>query len=226
MNIEAILYLDTTSSQLMLGVSVAGEMRYQQTASSDSQRYHSAMLTSMIETALKEAKLTMNELTAVAVNVGPGSFTGIRTGLVTVRTLGQFLPIHLYAFNTFELLAAGAVAQPVAIYLDARRGRAYHACLHYDAAKAGFDILQPPILKTLAVPEPVPTNAMVIAPQSLHSYFEAGGSHSIQSSDGQCAPSQMLRLIQDNSDAHRVNWQDVLPLYLEEPNITLPKIKA
>ena len=131
-----ILYLDTAGAELMVGVSSAGAMLFRHREASGSQRYHSALLIPTIEKALKRVGISVQDLDAVCVNIGPGSFTGIRTGIASVRTLAQFLPKlseTIYAFNAFEILRGGLMEtgggnQPaISIYIDALRDRAYHA---------------------------------------------------------------------------------------------------
>ncbi|MFH0733211.1 MAG: tRNA (adenosine(37)-N6)-threonylcarbamoyltransferase complex dimerization subunit type 1 TsaB [bacterium] len=56
---------------------------------------HSEKLINMVDTVLKDAKTELNELEAIAVSIGPGSFTGLRIGLSAAKgmALGNNLPI-------------------------------------------------------------------------------------------------------------------------------------
>lgn len=215
---SVILYLDTTGSRLMLGLSREGRMLGDVALPCETHRYHSAMLVPAIEDLLWQAKLAVSDLTALAVNIGPGSFTGIRTGLVTVRIMAQFLQIPVHCFNAFDLLASEDGAE-TAVYLDALRGRAYHAVIRL--TEAGPVYGQEPVLKTLESPPPVlAAGVRRRASQTLLPLFE-GGVELIP--DGASTPSRMLALITRYGDVWLRSWREVAPLYLQEPSITLRK---
>lgn len=89
---------------------------------------HSQTLLPMIEAMLAMAELPVQEVDAIAVAAGPGSFTGLRIGASTAKGLGQALNIPLIAVPTLEGLAynlAGADAL-VCSLMDARRNQAYY----------------------------------------------------------------------------------------------------
>jgi tRNA threonylcarbamoyladenosine biosynthesis protein TsaB len=95
-------------------------------------RRHGELLAPSITAALDEAWVSREDLTAVAVGVGPGPFTGLRVGLVTARTLGAVLDIPVYGVCTLDVLAiaavdAGAVREPFLVATDARRKEVYYA---------------------------------------------------------------------------------------------------
>jgi tRNA threonylcarbamoyladenosine biosynthesis protein TsaB len=72
-----------------------------------------------VEELLEEAGLTAGDVDAIAVGTGPGSYTGLRMGLVTARTLSVSLGIPVAGVSTLDALAAGAPgAVPV---LDGKR---------------------------------------------------------------------------------------------------------
>lgn len=91
-------------------------------------RRHGELLAPGIRRVLAAAGRDLAELTAVAVGVGPGPFTGLRVGLVTARVLGDALGIEVHGVCTLDVLAA-AVAHdgPFAVATDARRREVYWA---------------------------------------------------------------------------------------------------
>lgn len=97
-------------------------------------REHSRRLFPEIEQALADAGRQRHEIEAVAVTIGPGSFTGLRIGLSAAKGLCCALDRPLLAVSTLEVLAARVpfCRLPVCATLDARRGEVYAA--GYDTA--------------------------------------------------------------------------------------------
>ena len=92
---------------------------------------HAEHLMAVIDAALGEAGATLADLDAVAVSVGPGSFTGVRVGVAAARGLALALKIPAVGVTTLEALAAEArQANPgraVVARIEAGRGQAYVA---------------------------------------------------------------------------------------------------
>ena len=86
-------------------------------------RQHLVQIFPALDLLCRQCGLKVGELTAVAVTAGPGSFTGVRTGLLVAKTLGQAGKIPLYPVDTLEALAANVVeSDSVVAGLDARKG--------------------------------------------------------------------------------------------------------
>ena len=97
---------------------------------------HAEQLAPLIERVMGDVGIGRLDLTAVAVGVGPGPFTGLRVGLVTARTLAWALRIPVHGVCTLDVLAleavdTGAVSSSFLVTTDARRKEVYLAA--YDS---------------------------------------------------------------------------------------------
>ena len=93
-------------------------------------------LTSSIEFLLKTSGIERNDLDAVAISKGPGSYTGLRIGTSTAKGICYALDLKLIAVNTLEAMAHGLLAMRtnndlVCPMIDARRMEVY--CLVMEA---------------------------------------------------------------------------------------------
>jgi tRNA threonylcarbamoyladenosine biosynthesis protein TsaB len=121
-------------------VSVAvhdGERVVAQASAADGRR-HGELLMPMIAQVLAEAGASRADLTAVAVGVGPGPYTGLRVGVVTARVLGAVLGIPVHGVCSLDVIAADAPrGREFLVATDARRKEVYWA--RYDAAGARLE---------------------------------------------------------------------------------------
>ncbi|MFY9931167.1 MAG: tRNA (adenosine(37)-N6)-threonylcarbamoyltransferase complex dimerization subunit type 1 TsaB [Streptosporangiaceae bacterium] len=92
-------------------------------------RRHGELLTPMIAKVLADAGASRADLTAVAVGVGPGPYTGLRVGVVTARVLAAVLGIPVYGVCTLDVIAAEVPASGTdfLVATDARRKEVYWA---------------------------------------------------------------------------------------------------
>src|SRR5947199_6371402 len=95
---------------------------------------HSERLMAAIDRLLSDAGWTPRDLEGLAVTVGPGSFTGLRVGLSTVKGLALALAIPVAAVPTLDAMAAMLpyAALPVCPVLDARQREVYASLYPWD----------------------------------------------------------------------------------------------
>ena len=108
--------------------------------SSEQPMKHGEHLAPLIARALEDAGIVRQDLTAIAVGVGPGPFTGLRVGIVTARTLGFVLDIPVYGVCSLDAVALEAVGTGSAggsflVATDARRKEVYLASYDADGAR-------------------------------------------------------------------------------------------
>jgi tRNA threonylcarbamoyladenosine biosynthesis protein TsaB len=98
---------------------------------------HAEKLHVFIEDVIKEAGITVKDLNAVAVSMGPGSYTGLRIGVSSAKGLCYALGIPLIAIDTMELLARKVKIDNGIIIpmIDARRMEVYTAIFDGDYSK-------------------------------------------------------------------------------------------
>lgn len=88
---------------------------------------HSERLMATVDRLLRDAAWELRDLEGLALAIGPGSFTGLRIGVSTVKGLALALGIPVAAVPTLDALAARLpfAAYPVCPALDARKGEVY-----------------------------------------------------------------------------------------------------
>lgn len=105
-------------------------------------RGHAEHLPYAIQNVLDDAKLSFENITHIAVTIGPGSFAGIRVGIAYCRTLALALDIPATGVSSLNAICFGvsqALNKDTLALLDARRGEVYLSAL--DAS--GATILEP-----------------------------------------------------------------------------------
>ncbi len=95
---------------------------------------HAQTLVPELDRLLKELGRTAESITAVAVSIGPGSFTGLRVGLTFAKTLAWLNHAPLLAVDTLQAVAQQAdMTQPIVTAVcDAQRGELFAASYQQD----------------------------------------------------------------------------------------------
>lgn len=127
-----ILQIETSTAICSVALSEDGKTIAQ--LDLDEPNVHASKLTVMIEQILLEAGRSLKEVCAIAVSMGPGSYTGLRIGVSTAKGLCYGLDIPLIAINTLTALYEGYKQQYGVLegqayipMLDARRMEVYSA---------------------------------------------------------------------------------------------------
>ncbi|HEX2627624.1 MAG TPA: tRNA (adenosine(37)-N6)-threonylcarbamoyltransferase complex dimerization subunit type 1 TsaB [Chitinophagaceae bacterium] len=101
-----------------------------QSASNDQQKDHALWLHQCVADLLQSNGFTGNDLGAVAVTIGPGSYTGLRVGLSAAKGLAYALKIPLIGVSTLQMIAQAnhnEIVELVCPMIDARRMEVFTA---------------------------------------------------------------------------------------------------
>jgi tRNA threonylcarbamoyladenosine biosynthesis protein TsaB len=95
---------------------------------------HSEIILPLVDSVLKRAGIGLPDIAGIAVSVGPGSFTGIRIGLSTVKGLAYGTEVPAFGISTLQAIAARVThfEGVVCSLLDARKNDAYSALFRKD----------------------------------------------------------------------------------------------
>jgi tRNA threonylcarbamoyladenosine biosynthesis protein TsaB len=150
---DLILAVETATRAVSVALLRGGVLLAEET--SDDERQPSERLLPAIDALLRGAGVGLEEVTAFAVSVGPGSFTGLRVGLATVKGLAFSSGRRVAPVGTLEALAlpARGADRPVVALLDARRGELYAAAFAADGSALLPDAVLTPAALAARLPE-------------------------------------------------------------------------
>lgn len=221
-----ILLIETATNICSVGLAKNGQLITHKKA--EKEMSHASQLTITIQTLMADSQVKMSDLEAVAVSIGPGSYTGLRIGLSTAKGICYALNIPLISVDTLQSLAwKTQQLHPEATYfipmIDARRMEVYTAV--YDSDNN----------------EMAERHAKIIDENSFQELFEEGKTI-VFAGNGAMKCAEILA----NSNAFFINLDCssenlfalasasfqkkdfsemayIEPFYLKSPNITKPK---
>lgn len=120
-----LLAIDTSTDHLSLAVIDGGKVVSR--IHKNAPRSHSSLLLPAIDRILKRSKTTLDGLDGFCLSVGPGSFTGLRIGVATVKGLAVITGKPVAAVPTLDVIAGNAkrFCGIICAVLDARKGKVY-----------------------------------------------------------------------------------------------------
>jgi tRNA threonylcarbamoyladenosine biosynthesis protein TsaB len=144
--------LAITTSTLRCGVALLDGATVIAHRAVDDDRLHAERIFSMIDEVLAEAAWSKRELSLVACDIGPGSFTGVRVGLASAKGIALGLRIPIVGIGSLEAMAHAARRHvddvPILAVLDARRDERFVA-----VSVLGGELVPPTHVPTARLPE-------------------------------------------------------------------------
>lgn len=201
-----LLAFDTATPQVAVALH-DGDRVVAEYAASEAMR-HGEMLAPGIAAVLERAGAIPQDVTAIAVGVGPGPFTGLRVGLVTARTMALALEIPVYGVCTLDVLAAEAIDAGLADFVvatDARRKEVYVAMYAEGRRVSGPDVVKPADVATAG---PVVGRGAFLYPEAFP--------------DGHTPDHPSAAVLCDVVVRERFELLDPEPLYLRRPDTMAP----
>ena len=127
-----ILAVDTATTSCSVAVADDEDLLSEMTIDND--QTHSKHLTVLIQEVIRLAGISLSEIDGFAVTKGPGSFTGLRIGMSTVKGLAVASGRPVVGVSTLETLAmqSGSPDLLVCPLIDARRGEVYFAGYRFE----------------------------------------------------------------------------------------------
>jgi len=137
-----ILSIDATT--LSRSVAVMRGRHLRAFVTSDDVRTNSAKLLNEIDEALHEAEVKIDGIDLFAVTIGPGSFTGLRSGMATVKAFASTLDRPVVGISTLHVIAcaAGKFPQTCAL-IPAGRGEVFAQLMSVSGDQAVIEMAQP-----------------------------------------------------------------------------------
>lgn len=125
-----ILGIDTSTKTMSIALiqdeKILGELNFY------SNMDHSEKLIDNIKFLMDSNHMTVSDLDLVGVAVGPGSFTGVRIGIATVKGIVEFMDIPVVGVSSLEILSRNFSSDRfVAVSVDAKRDRVYGGIYDY-----------------------------------------------------------------------------------------------
>lgn len=127
-------------------------------------RRHAEMLAPQISAVCEQAGVSLRDVAAVAVDVGPGLYTGLRVGVTTAMTIASALRVNMVGVTSLDLVAFPVrhTSRTITAVIDARRGEVFWA--RYRPVPGGVQRVSEPAVSS---PEAVAAEIMAAGDEVL-----------------------------------------------------------
>ena len=221
-----MLIIGIESATVQVGCAVGGHEGVLASTHSARPRRHAESLTPAIEFVCRQARTPLQEMGAVAVDIGPGLFTGLRVGVAAAKAIAHALRVPMIGVSSLDLLAFPVRYSPkmIVAVIDARRGELFHAS--YRQVPGGLQRVTNPQVGTvddltsdlLAVRD----DCLLVGDGAIRYADDLTAMPGIEIADlGLAYPSARSLVQLAHARALREEWiqpRDLAPLYLRKPD--------
>lgn len=221
-----MLILGIESATAQVGCAIGGHEGVLASTHSARGRRHAESLAPQIEFILSQARIEISEISVVAVDVGPGLYTGLRVGISTAMATAFGLSVPMIGVSSLDLLAFPAryTRRLIVATIDARRGELFTA--FYRQVPGGVQRVSEPRVVT---PEDLAgelqaasTECLVVGDGALRYRELLEGIKKVEIADDSLAyPSAASLVTLAHARALReefVQPAEIAPLYLRRPD--------
>lgn len=216
---KTILAFDTALGGVSVGVMTKGGhvvSRMEETT-----RGQAAMLVPMIMEVLEEGESSFEDVDALTCTIGPGSFTGLRIGLTTARTLAMTLDKPLVGLNTLDVMARHyPVAKNLLIVLETKRQDFY--ARYYDAS--GKAVSEAMAIDASSVVQNAPFEDFVVGGDCLNRFQEAFSKELNLLDNLTLADPILIAQMGLEQFSAGIELPKAEPLYLRGADVSMPKL--
>ena len=180
-------------------------------------RRHAESLAPQIGFVTAQAGVALHDVDLIAVDVGPGLYTGLRVGVTTARAMAHTLEIATVAVSSLEAIAhVAGVGDGLVVAIDARRGEIFHSHFHVDGV--GEPVATPPVVATAGEVDGL-SGTRVVGDGALayHEELAAAGMRVDRRATPYPTPEAVLAVAATRAD-RAVPPRELVPLYLRRPD--------
>lgn len=219
-----ILGLETATAEV--GCAIGGHEGVLASSHSARGKRHAENLTPAIEFVCRQARVELSEISCVAVDNGPGLFTGLRVGVASGKAIAQALRVPMITVSSLDLLAFPLryTGRRIAAVIDARRSEVFWA--FYRQVPGGVQRVSEP---TVGSPDELaaelvadPCDTLLCGDGAIRYGESLSGHPNVEVAGGDHAYPSARALVQlAHARAMREDWirpQEVELLYLRKPD--------
>ena len=221
-----MLILGIESSTVQVGCAIGGHEGVISSAHLAKGKRHAESLMPQVEFVCAQAGVSMTELSLIAVDTGPGLYTGLRVGMASAKAMAQALKVPMIGVSSLDLLAFPMrySNRLIVAAVDARRGEVFSA--FYRAVPGGVQRERGP---SVGSPDDLASELLTMKQDCLlvgdgaHRYHEhfAGLKRVELVEQGQAHPTATALVQLAHAQALREEWVspgDITPIYLRKPD--------
>ena len=124
-----MLVLGIESATHQVGAAIGGHEGVLAAAQTARGRRHAELLTPTVDFVRRSARVELDEISCIAVDIGPGLFTGLRVGIAAAKAMAQALRIPMIGIPSLDLVAFPVrhTSRLIVTAIDAKRGELFYA---------------------------------------------------------------------------------------------------